>query len=124
MAEIKINNILVTTDQWSDIKNKPIDSGTGDKSVVMGIGTIASNEAQMAIGQYNEEIDNALFIVGNGSATNDRNNAFYVDQDGKAHDGFGLLDTVSDGAWHTLTIEDINKEKTTITFWGTIRHDT
>ena len=49
-----------------------------------GIGTIASAEAQTAIGKYNAEDANALFIVGNGTTSSSRSNAFTVKLDGSA----------------------------------------
>jgi len=48
-----------------------------------GYGTIASAEAQTAIGKYNAEDTNALFIVGNGTSSS-RSNAFTVKLDGSA----------------------------------------
>jgi hypothetical protein len=55
-----------------------------------GAGTIASAYAQTAIGRYNEENSNALFIVGNGYVDETdpsnlktvRQNAFVVDKNG------------------------------------------
>jgi hypothetical protein len=47
-----------------------------------GIGTKTSASGQMAIGVYNNDDSNALFIVGVGSADNDRANAFAVGNDG------------------------------------------
>ena len=56
----------------------------GNFSHAGGKGTIASGEAQTAIGKYNEENTNALFIVGNGSDSTNRKNAFVVNKDGSA----------------------------------------
>lgn len=148
---------------------------SGDYSHSGGQGTIANGIAQTAIGKYNIADDNSLFIVGKGTSDTDRQNAFRVDENGKAHDATGQLATTTDietainnaklegsditidtelsdssvnpvqnkviktaidsianrtnnietdlqtlneGSWHILTIEDINGETTTINFWG------
>ena len=54
----------------------------GDFSHAGGEGTIASTKAQTAIGSYNEEDENALFIIGCGTGPSDRKNAFVVDKSG------------------------------------------
>ena len=43
-----------------------------------GEGTIARNQAQTVIGKYNKDGNQSLFIVGNGTSTSDRSNAFEV----------------------------------------------
>jgi len=48
-----------------------------------GLGTKATAEAQTVFGKYNKENPNALFIVGNGTADNIRNNAMEVLADGR-----------------------------------------
>ena len=48
-----------------------------------GQGTIARGIAQTVIGTYNEEDNNALFIIGNGTADNSRSNALMVTRDGR-----------------------------------------
>ena len=50
------------------------------EGVAYGVYTIARDH-QFVVGEYNEEDPNALFIVGNGEAT-DRNNALTVNRDG------------------------------------------
>ena len=55
---------------------------SGENSHAGGLGTIASAENQTAIGMYNKENPNALFIVGNGTSNTDRHNAFEVYKDG------------------------------------------
>ena len=57
-------------------------TASGEASHAAGRGTIASGAAQTAIGSYNKENTDALFIVGNGSSENIRNNAFEVLKDG------------------------------------------
>lgn len=52
-------------------------TASGDASHAGGLGTFASVQAQTAIGKYNNDTD-ALFVVGDGSSTNDRTNAFEV----------------------------------------------
>ena len=59
---------------------------SGDYSHAGGIGTIAYNN-QFVIGRYNKDMDNALFMVGNGfviGASTTRINAFEVLSDGRA----------------------------------------
>ena len=46
---------------------------SGNYSHAEGIGTIASGEAQHVSGKYNEEDNNALFIIGNGTKDNPSN---------------------------------------------------
>lgn len=57
---------------------------SGDYSHAGGLSTIASEKAQTAIGQYNAEDTDALFIVGNGTSYTDKKNAFTVNKDGTA----------------------------------------
>lgn len=54
-----------------------------DFSFAAGKGTVAVGEGQTVVGQYNEEDENALFSVGNGSATL-KKTAFSVKKDGRA----------------------------------------
>lgn len=58
--------------------------GGGNNSHAGGLGTIASEDNQTAIGKYNEVNSNALFIVGNGVDNDNRDNAFVVNEDGSA----------------------------------------
>lgn len=51
-------------------------------SVASGTYCISKAEGQHAVGRYNEEVTNALFVVGNGTAQNARSNAFAVLEDG------------------------------------------
>lgn len=59
-------------------------TASGYYSHAGGYGTIASAKVQTAIGQYNAEDTNALFIVGNGTTSSSRSNAFTVKLDGSA----------------------------------------
>jgi hypothetical protein len=56
---------------------------TGARSMAIGNGTIAKEKNQLVIGAFNEDEENALFIVGNGNNTDDRSNAFEVLKDGR-----------------------------------------
>ncbi|MBR2388113.1 MAG: hypothetical protein IKB02_09965 [Clostridia bacterium] len=56
---------------------------SGLESHAGGRGTKATATAQTAIGKYNKENPDALFIVGNGTSDNDRSNAFEVLKDGR-----------------------------------------
>ena len=57
---------------------------SGNYSHAGGVRTIAASDAQTAIGKYNIKDDSGtyLFIVGNGTGTSARSNAFTVDKDG------------------------------------------
>ena len=55
----------------------------GINSTSMGIHTIATAYASTAIGKFSEADVNGLFIVGNGTSTSSRNNAFIIKEDGK-----------------------------------------
>lgn len=57
-------------------------TASGYCSHASGIGTIASDDNQTAIGKYNAEDADALFIVGNGSDDTTRKNAFVVKENG------------------------------------------
>lgn len=54
----------------------------GNASHAAGKGTIATRESQTVVGQYNVEMADALFVVGNGSSDTNRKNAFWVKADG------------------------------------------
>lgn len=63
-------------------------SGTqawGDNSHASGLGTIAAGENQTVVGQYNEEVEDAVFVAGCGTSDDDRRNAFVVNKDGTAY---------------------------------------
>lgn len=68
----------------------------GEASHAGGLGTIASAEAQTAIGKYNAEDADALFIVGNGTDYGHRSNAFTVDKDGNVKVSGSLQAEVAD----------------------------
>ena len=56
---------------------------TGARSMAIGNGTIAKEKNQLVIGTFNEDEENALFIVGNGNDADDRSNALEVLKDGR-----------------------------------------
>lgn len=56
-----------------------------------GIGLQASAPAQAVFGKYNEESEDALFIVGNGSSANDRSNAFVIKANNAHAEGQGTV---------------------------------
>lgn len=66
---------------------------SGFASHAGGRGTTASEDYQTAIGMYNVEDTSGTyaFIVGNGSSSDSRSNAFTVGWDGRAHDYYGQL---------------------------------
>ena len=51
-------------------------------STATGNSTITGRNYQVVIGQFNDVDTNALFVVGNGTADNDRKNAFVIKEDG------------------------------------------
>ena len=76
-------------------------TGDGDSSIISkGSDDLTSNMLEVAIGQYNKTTkDKTSFSVGNGSSTNDRSNAFEVQNDGTA-----LAYTFQSGSVNTTTI--------------------
>lgn len=54
----------------------------GAASFVMGVGTEANYESQLAIGMYNQSLDEALLLAGNGSSEAARSNAMVLYRDG------------------------------------------
>ena len=72
----------IAKERWSHAEgNNTI--AKGECSHAEGWGTIASTLAQCVIGQYNVEDDSGLvFIIGNGTASNERSNALTVDWSG------------------------------------------
>ena len=67
-----------------------------------GYGTITGRDNQTVVGEYNEPLSNALFIVGNGGGDKVRNNAFVVLEDGTAYLGDEKVLTKTE--WQELTI--------------------
>ena len=57
-------------------------TASGNYSHAGGFNTISNTEAGTAIGKYNISGTNKLFVVGNGTADNNRNDAFVVYTDG------------------------------------------
>lgn len=56
----------------------------GNYSFLMGKGTVAPDNYQLAVGKYNESNSDAAFIIGNGSDDGNRSNVFDVTWSGKA----------------------------------------
>ena len=59
-------------------------SAIGDYSHSNGYYTIANNSAQFVCGKYNDDVENSLFLIGNGENTTARSNAFIVTNEGLA----------------------------------------
>lgn len=57
----------------------------GEASLSQGKGTIARGEAQAVFGKYNVPDRESLIIAGNGTADDDRSNAFKVDKGGNGY---------------------------------------
>lgn len=76
-------------------------TGDGDSSIISkGSDDLTSNMLEVAIGQYNKTTkDKTSFSVGNGSSTNNRSNAFEVQNDGTA-----IAYTFQSGSVNTTTI--------------------
>jgi hypothetical protein len=58
---------------------------SGAQSHAEGKGTIAKGENQHVSGSYNVEDTSSLVIVGNGSGSSSRSNAYTLDKDGSGH---------------------------------------
>lgn len=56
----------------------------GNYSFLMGKGTVAPDNYQLAVGKYNEANSDAAFIIGNGSDDENRSNVFDVTWNGEA----------------------------------------
>ena len=54
----------------------------GSNSFAMGLGTIAPYDNQFAVGKYNDDTEDAVFMVGYGFSDSGRYNVFEVDQYG------------------------------------------
>lgn len=57
-------------------------TGTGSAAIGYGALTNSSVSGQCAVGKYNESVNDALFVVGNGEDDDNRSNAFAVSTDG------------------------------------------
>ena len=68
----------------------------GNESVTFGYHTYANSDKQFVIGEYNEldVYEDYYFIIGNGSGTNDRSNAFSVDKNGAIYGNGALIGSV------------------------------
>ena len=110
---------------------------SGEASFAGGNGTIASQNFQTALGTYNAENENALFIIGNGEDVNNRSNAFVVNKDGTvtlgAEEPSGDMDVVTKKYLDTKLIhkadaldvaelaDDVTDFKNAFTLDGTIK---
>ena len=59
-------------------------SAVGNYSHSNGYYTIANNSAQFVCGKYNDDVEDSLFLIGNGEDTSARSNAFIVTNEGLA----------------------------------------
>lgn len=84
----------------------------GAYSFVHGYGLNTDAEAQMVIGKYNATNSNALFIIGDGTSSNQRKNIFEVLKNGgfQARTENGILEFVSDTSSPSLKILDQNNK--------------
>lgn len=60
----------------------------GNYSFISGFELTAPNDYQTTIGKYNKNIENALFVVGNGIDNNTRSNALVVTQNGETYSNY------------------------------------
>lgn len=67
---------------------------SGLESHAGGSGTVAGYEEQVAIGTYNDNKEDSIFEVGNGTDGDERSNAFRVTKDGKVYDGERCLSDI------------------------------
>lgn len=73
-----------TSSGWGTHSEGIFTQAIGIASHAGGYYTIAQEDYQQVIGKYNANSSNALFIIGNGTSTNNRKNAFEVLKDGRA----------------------------------------
>ena len=73
-----------------------------------GKGTIANVEGETVVGTYNADVENGLFVVGNGSSDSDRKNAFWVKSDGTTslHQVIDDKIAVAGGGGSDITVSD------------------
>lgn len=85
-------------------------TGDGDTSIMSkGSGDLTSNMHEVAIGQYNKTTrDKTSFSVGNGTGSNNRSNAFEVQNDGTAIATTFQSDSVNTTTVKTTTINSAN----------------
>lgn len=88
---------------------------THPQSHAEGLGTIANGNNQHVQGKYNISDDTSLDIIGNGTGTNARSNAYTLDRNGNAwYSGNVYVGSTSgtnkdDGSKKLLTSDDITK---------------
>lgn len=66
----------------SALQKKASNIASGDYSIAVGHGNIASNEGELASGKYNKPNEGQLFSVGVGTSDSNRANAIQVNADG------------------------------------------
>lgn len=70
---------------WID--NLNLENGEGENSLQQKGGCVAGYDHQFAVGKFNDNQSTNLFEVGNGTANDERSNAFEVHDDGRASVG-------------------------------------
>ena len=86
-------------------------TGDGDTSIISkGSGDLTSNMHEVAIGQYNKTTrDKTSFSVGNGTGSNNRSNAFEIQNDGTA-----IATTFKSSSVNTTTVNTATVNSTNI----------
>lgn len=95
-VDFDINSDLETEiygEVFNDYENNSV-SHEHTYQATFGTYTQANGDAQFVCGKYNDEVENALFIVGCGTDTIVRENAIVVNEDGSVHI---LTDVTYDG---------------------------
>lgn len=122
MAEIKLNDILISNENiksnenYTIITNDVENSAEGTYSHASGTGTIAKNYCQTSIGKYNIGQPGTIFEIGIGNNDTDRINALEVYNNGKIKAPSSELELtityVNDGGTEqTITYYVIGREK-------------
>ena len=85
-------------------------TGDGDTSIISkGSGDLTSNMHEVAIGQYNKTTrDKTSFSVGNGTGSNNRSNAFEIQNDGTAIATTFKSSSVNTTTVNTATVNSAN----------------
>lgn len=79
------NGLLIGkyTDNGGIIIGNNNNQATVENAAAAGIGTTANTAGQFVVGKYNIPIEGALFVVGKGSSSSSKGNAFYIDENGQ-----------------------------------------
>lgn len=83
--------------------------GAGKNSLTIGTGLTAKNENELVIGKYNEDIDNGIFVIGNGSNATPPSNIFTVTDTDISSKSTNIYGNVSNEIKLTINNSDSQK---------------